>query len=240
MEVKTMELMEQIKQLGALHGVDMIGVAGLERVKDKIGDISGRIVQDYPRALSIGIRLQNSIVDLLADRESYEHTLQYRTHAYDLINSRLDHFSSIAASMIQQAGYRAMPLLASERIDSQTIHASLSHKLAARLAGFGWIGKNCLLVTPAYGPRVRFTTILTDAPFAENEEIVESKCGSCTKCREICPAQAIYGRAFAEDEPREARLDVKKCDAYFESLSAAGRLKVCGMCLYACPHGRQG
>lgn len=234
-----MALMEKLKALGDAHGIDLMGAAELAPVKDRIADISGSILMDYPRALSVGIRLQDSIVNLLEDREPYENVLQYKTHAYDLINSRLDHFAAAAASLIQREGFRAMPLLASERIDSQRVCASLSHKLAARLAGLGWIGKNCLLITPQYGPRVRFNTILTDAPLEENRRIMESKCGGCTKCRDICPAGAIIGRAFAQDEPRELRMDVQKCDAYYKSMGEAGRLKVCGMCLYVCPHGKK-
>jgi len=44
---------------------------------------------------------------------------------------------------------------------------------------------------------------------------------------------------IAEGEPREMRLDAHKCEKYFDPLTSAGKLYVCGMCLYACPHGRK-
>ncbi|MDS0525260.1 4Fe-4S dicluster domain-containing protein [Clostridium sp. SHJSY1] len=234
-----MELFETIKELGDIHGIDLIGVAGLSQVKNEIKEISGSIIYDYPRAISIGIALQNSIVDLIEHGDSYENQLQYRIHAYEIINSRLDNFASIISSVIQRNGYRVMPLPAAERIDSNRIYASLSHKLTARLAGFGWIGKSCLLINPKFGPRVRWTTILTDAPFQENEEILESKCGSCTKCTEICPSKAILGRNYVENEPRELRLDVRKCEGHFNRLKEERKIDACGMCLYVCPYGKK-
>ncbi|WP_143316544.1 4Fe-4S double cluster binding domain-containing protein [Clostridium sp. HBUAS56017] len=234
-----MSLLERIKELGDIHGVDFIGVAGISQIKNEIREISGSLIYEFPRAISIGIVLQKDIVDLLKNRDTYENVLQYQTHAYDVINNRLDNFASLVASIIQRSGYRVMPVPAAERIDSNRVCASLSHKVTARLAGFGWIGKNCLLINPSYGPRVRWTTVLTDAPFEENKEILESKCGSCNKCVKICPSQAILGRNYVENEPRDLRLDVKKCEDYFNSLKEEGKLQICGMCLYACPYGQR-
>lgn len=234
-----MSLLERIQELGDIHGIDFIGVAGISQVQNEIKQISGQLISDFPRALSIGIVLQDSIVNLLKDRDTYENVLQYKTHAYDVINSRLDNFASIVSSVIQRNGYKVMPLPAAERIDSDRVCASISHKLTARLAGFGWIGKNCLLINPKYGPRIRWTSILTDAPFEENKEILESRCGNCDRCVKICPAQAILGRNYVEHEPRELRFDVKKCEEYFGKIKEEGKLEICGMCQYTCPFGKK-
>lgn len=234
-----MSLLERIQELGDIHGIDFIGVAGISQVQNEIKQISGQLIYDFPRALSIGIVLQDSIVNLLKDRDTYENVLQYKTHAYDVINSRLDNFASIVSSVIQRNGYKVMPLPAAERIDSDRVCASISHKLTARLAGFGWIGKNCLLINPKYGPRIRWTSILTDAPFEENKEILESRCGNCDRCAKICPAQAILGRNYVEHEPRELRFDVKKCEEYFGKIKEEGKLEICGICQYACPFGKK-
>lgn len=233
-----MDLLSKIKELGDLNGIDFIGVAGIEQYQKKIREIGGSLAVGFPRALSIGIRLQDSIVNLLRDRDTYENVRTYEEHAYKVINSRLDYFASIAGSMIQRSGYKALPLPAAERIDSQRVCGSVSHKLTARLAGFGWIGKSCLLVTPDYGPRVRWTTVLTDAPFAENTALIENRCGSCEACVKACPAHAFTGRSFDEHEPRELRFDVRKCEEYFGLLKESGALPVCGMCLFACPYGQ--
>lgn len=88
-----------------------------------------------------------------------------------------------------------------------------SHKLAAHLAGLGWIGKSCLPVTPEAGPRVRWASVLTDAPLAAGEQL-EERCGECEACVEVCPAGAFSGRSFFSDEPRAARFDAFKCRYY--------------------------
>ena len=234
-----MDLLKKINELGDFYGIDFIGVAGISQVKNEIKDISGKVIEDFPRALSIGIRLQDSIIDLLEDRESYENRLLFYTHAYEIITGRLDEFASIISSVIQREGYRVMPLPAAERIDSDRIYASISHKMTARLAGFGWIGKNCLLINPQCGPRVRWTSVLTDAPFEENKELMESQCGNCHECEKVCPTHAILGRNYVDHEPRELRLDVRACDTYFKQMSENKELAVCGMCAYVCPFGKK-
>lgn len=234
-----MDLLEKIKELGDVHGIDLIGVAGISKFKSEIESMGGLLVQDFPRALSIGIVLPKNIVNLLEDRNTYENLLQYKTHAYDVINYRLDNFASIVSSVIQKNGYQVMPIPASERIDNNRICASFSHKITARLAGFGWIGKNCLLVNPDYGPGIRWTTVLTDAPFEENQKIMENRCGTCNRCVKACPVQAIKGQKFVEYEPREMRLDVLKCENYFKELKSSNQLDVCGICIYSCAYNRK-
>lgn len=234
-----MELLDKIKELGDIHAIDFIGVAGLTKVKNDIKEISGSLIDEYPRALSIGIVLQDSIVDLLSGSDNYENALENKIHGYDVIMNRLDNFASIVGSVIQRNGYKAMPLPASERIDSTRVCASLSHKLTARLAGFGWIGKSCLLINPKYGPRVRWTSVLTDAPFEENKEILEGRCGDCTNCAKACPSKAIIGRNYVADEPREVRLDVRRCEEHLSKRKQEGKFEICGKCMYACPFGMQ-
>ncbi len=59
-----------------------------------------------------------------------------------------------------------------------------------------------------------------------------------TACVDVCPVSAFTGRLFSPEEPRELRFDVHKCRAYLESMEKTRGLHVCGMCLYACPRGR--
>jgi epoxyqueuosine reductase QueG len=68
---------------------------------------------------------------------------------------------------------------------------------------------------------------------------MEERCGTCTQCTDACPAQAISGREFHEEEPREARFDAAACDRYFREMEKSKGIPVCGMCLYICPYGRK-
>ena len=118
------------------------------------------------------------------------------------------------------------------KIDKEELLGPFTHKAVARLAGLGWIGKSCLLVTPEAGPRVRWGTVLTDAPMTGVGWPLENGCGACRACVEICPAQAFTGRPFRPEEPVALRYDVRKCQAYLK------QAPVCGLCLAVCPHGK--
>jgi len=200
----------------------------------------GAGIAKYPRAVSIGISLFDDIVDRLPQRtEEDAAALDYRHHCYDVINLRLDIITSRLSSVLQGDGYRVFPIPASKIVDDEKLCGIFSHKMAAHLAGLGWIGKSCLLVTPENGPRVRWATALTDAPLPAAGEPISERCGTCSQCVEICPVQAFTGAPYRPGEPREIRYDASKCDRYFSGLKKKGKLSVCGMCLYICPIGRQ-
>jgi epoxyqueuosine reductase len=232
------DLYSQLTESARHDGVDYIGVARLEEARDFIRWQGGDSIIIFPSAISIGIALSNAIVDLLPNTEDKASRISYRHSSYDVINDRLDLFASKVASLLQRTGHSAFPIPAAERVDDERICASFSHKVAARLCGFGWIGKNCLLVTPDHGPRVRWVTVLTDAPLESTGVPMEERCGDCTECVAICPVRGFTGRPFKIEEPREARFDAKKCERHFSLLETRGKLRVCGLCLYVCPFGR--
>ena len=129
-------------------------------------------------------------------------------------------------------------MVGSRSVDERRLCGVFSNKLAAHMAGLGWIGKSCLLVTPEAGPRVRWATVLTDAPLEATGRPMDDRCGDCEACVEICPAGAFTGRPFREEEPREARFIAHRCKAYFRRMEETRDPAVCGLCLYVCPHGR--
>ncbi len=235
--MQSMTLEDQLKEIARRECVDFLGVADLTRARAEIVRQGGLELAVYPRAISAGIRLFDEIVDQLPNRDTRAVAVSYRTHCYDVINNRLNDVASKLAGMVQQAGYRAYPIPASARADDERICAVFSHKLAAHLAGLGWIGKSCLLVTPEAGPRVRFVTVLTDAPMTAGKPM-DVLCGDCTECVDACPISSFTRKNFREDEPREARYDARRCEAYFKAMEKEGKPAVCGMCLYACPHGK--
>ena len=227
----------EIKKI--LHNflIDYYGVANISKYEKEITKYGGNLVKGYPRAISLGIVFPSTIINYLPNRFDNAVALEYY-HSYEVINNRLDSIASIISSYITQKGYKALPIAAAERINSHYINASFSHKIAASLAGLGWIGKNCLLITPKHGPRVRWISVLTDAPLIVTGEKMRQKCGTCMECVKICPVGALIGRNYKEGEEREKRFDVKKCDVYFNLMEGSERMPVCGMCLYACPYGK--
>ena len=233
------ELAQRLQHAVDLAGLDFYGLADLAPAYDAILDQGGPDIAAFPRAVSIGIALLHPIVDRLPNRADRAAALEYHHHVYTVVNARLDAAASWLASVLQRTGYQAMSIPASNRVDSARLYGSFSHKLAAHLAGHGWIGKSCLLVTPQYGPRVRWATVLTDAPLAPAAGPPAERCGDCRRCVDICPAHAFTGRAFVAGEPREARFDATRCDRYYQDMREQNAgVGVCGLCVYVCPHGR--
>ena len=237
--VSNMRIDDRANSLAIDAGCDFYGIADLSSAQQTVADQGGLLVQGYPYAISVGIAMPGSIVDQLPNRSNPAVAVAYRQHSYSVINQRLDLLTSRIAGSLQKEGHRALPVSASERYDNERICAVFSHKLAAHLAGLGWIGKSCLLITPQAGPRVRWASVLTDAPLQSTGQPLPEKCGSCSECVDICPADAFTGQPFHEDEPRSVRYDARKCEEYHVEADGATGFRVCGLCVYVCPYGRR-
>ena len=123
--------------------------------------------------------------------------------------------------------------------NEEELVAPFSFKYAAVNAGLGWIGKNDVVITEKYGPRVRLSAILIDSQFTYGQRITKSKCpDSCRKCVEICPYNALYDVKWDIDALRNDIIDYKLCNQkrslYIEK---HGRKNACGLCMVACPIG---
>ncbi len=106
------------------------------------------------------------------------------TPSVDLGYSRQSFAAVSVAEFIRHLGYHAIPM------GNDT---ALSIPLAVN-AGLGELGRNGLLITPQFGPRVRLSKVFTDLPLETDKPIdigVQSFCEVCRKCAKHCPAQAI-------------------------------------------------
>lgn len=234
-----MELDGTVKEMAERLGADFFGVADLSAVQKAVLAQGGPGIAEFPRAISLGIALLHPVVDQLPQRAERAVAMNYRHHGYDVVNRRLDDIASRLGGMVQRAGYGVLPIPASQTVDRERLCGVFSHKMGAHLAGLGWIGKSCLLVTPEVGPRVRWATILTDALLKVTGSPMEERCGLCEECVEICPTRAFTGQPFRESEPREARYAAHKCDRYYTKMEKTTGLPVCGLCLYVCPYGKK-
>lgn len=118
--------------------------------------------------------------------------------------------------------------------DRQASIGEFSHKFAAVQSGLGWIGKNGLLITKEYGPRIRLSTILVDIelPVGSKEEYTDGCC-ECNMCVDICPAKCLKGGSGYKSMQREDIVDIYKC----KDKSETRKGYICGLCLIACPVG---
>ncbi|MEM3041287.1 MAG: 4Fe-4S binding protein, partial [Nitrososphaerota archaeon] len=203
-----------LRDLAYSLGADLFGVADLSIAREFIGRQGGEHISRFPRALSVGFRLLDPVVNELHQHENISAIYGYRA-LYNSVNANLDRIALLLAKKIQELGFKAYPIPPSQTIDNNRLEGIISHKLAANLAGLGWIGKSCLLITPKWGPRVRLTTVLTDAPLKTGTPLA-NLCDDCRQCVEICPAKAITGIPWNPSEPRDVRFKAWLCKEYVD------------------------
>lgn len=226
-----MSLMERIAaHLDSRRVLDH-GVADLEPARDYLAEFAGEQFADLPRAISVAVAFPSRIVDLLERGPSRTYLYFYRE-----VNTRLNQIALELDSILASEGFCSFPVPASRRTGKERVESMFPHRLAAHLAGLGWIGKSGLLVRPDVGPRLRLVTVLTDAPL-ETSRPVEDRCGDCTSCIEGCPGGALAEREGADDW-RGNRVDRLACDRYLSKVRDRHGVRVCGLCLVTCPWGK--
>jgi epoxyqueuosine reductase len=116
--------------------------------------------------------------------------------------------------------------------------APVMEKPLAQAAGIGWQGKHTNLVSREHGSWLFLGVILTELELEPDEPAQEGvHCGSCTRCLQACPTNAIGP---------EHRIDARKCISYLtiehdgpipdEFREAMGnRIYGCDDCLAVCP-----
>ena len=118
----------------------------------------------------------------------------------------------------------------------------LVERVYAKYAGLGWQGKNTCLIHESMGSWFFLGVILTslDLPREERVQPMPDRCGSCTRCIDACPTNAL--------EPY--RMDASRCIAYLtiekrgpiaeELASKTGRnVFGCDICQEVCPWNRR-
>ncbi len=74
-------------------------------------------------------------------------------------------------------------------------------KDATVMAGLGCIGKNNLVITPGYGPRIRFRALLLDRKAEATGPLEFNPCEGCEQpCRKACPIKAFQNTVYSADE----------------------------------------
>jgi Uncharacterized Fe-S protein len=123
--------------------------------------------------------------------------------------------------------------------NEQTLIAPFSFKFASVNAGLGWIGKNDVLITEKYGPRVRLSAILINLDLPTGSPITKSKCpAECNICVNACPYKALTGHTWTIDTKREDLVNYKLCNQKRSLyIKTHQRKHSCGLCVVSCPIG---
>ncbi|MFA0815196.1 MAG: 4Fe-4S double cluster binding domain-containing protein [Anaerofustis sp.] len=226
MSESAISLTESLKNILHAQGAADTGMA----------DITCLGIEHYPHAVSICVKLLDSVIDEI----DTEPTQTYYAH-YKAVNGLLNELSLRCAMHLEQQGWKAYPIAASlSTMQKEEYRANFPHKTAATLAGLGSIGKNGLFLHRQFGPRVRLATVLTDAPLSCGMPVTKSDCGSCDLCVKACPAGALHGINWTQKISREMIYDPRMCSDFMGAhFGQIGRGFVCGICMAVCPKGEQ-
>jgi len=225
---------QQVKDFARECGADLVGIADLELLEG-IHSEPADLLKGYSRALSLAVRLADGVIDPIVDSP----TPLYQQH-YLKVNALLDDIAVRVTQFLQNGGNKALPIPASQLLNKTEWYSYLSHKAVAIAAGVGWQGKSLLVVTPLYGPRVRLVTVLTDAALKPDRP-TKNRCGSCSRCSDACPAQAIKNvNTTTHYASRDQALHFERCAAKVSQEFAKLPFiesPICGVCIRACPWG---
>ena len=242
---------EEIKTKSAELGFDEFGITNLENFEFNSSKIKEFINNNYhgemywmkdkleirsdPKniwnkaksAIVLGINYgpeNNPLKDLKKVNRGYISIYSRRKDYHKIIKSKL----KVLARYIQ----KIEPSQVKVFVDT----APLMEKPLASSAGLGWQGKHTNLVSRNYGSWLFLGVILTNIYF-RNEKKIKSNCGTCSKCIDICPTQAIS---------KPYSLDARRCISYLTiehkthiekdfRIKMGNRIFGCDDCLVVCP-----
>lgn len=236
-------------------GIPMVGFSPVERWENPPEELpqhfSSWIPREfwpqsiYPEAQTvvvIGLPVQLPIVETAPS--IYYHEL------YETVNILLDEKAYEIANFLTLKGYPSIPLPRDGYGDIEVLLEKpltfFSHKHAAYLAGLGSFGLNNILLTPEWGPRVRFTSIFTTLRLEGTPIPGDDLCTRCLSCAENCPVRAIESEYPVKRITSEG--DTGSTDDFpplINKISCATRSRKlrreyrspCGICIKVCPVG---
>jgi epoxyqueuosine reductase len=116
----------------------------------------------------------------------------------------------------------------------------LSDRTLAASAGLGWIGKNGMLIDEEIGSWTFIGTLLTSLQNDIIPATVADRCGTCTRCLDACPTDAILP---------DRTIESQRCISYatiehrgplpLETPTLAGHVFGCDICQEVCPWNRE-
>ena len=206
-----------IKSLAASHGFDYCGIARSRLLNDDARRLekwlskglygSMQYMENHfdlridPSKLVPGAR---SVITLLLNyypqKKQSEQAPKISKYAFgndyhEVIRSKLKSFLQQINEQIGEVHGRGF-------VDS----APVLERAWAQQAGLGWIGKNGNFITKKTGSFLFIATLIVDLELEYDSEFAKDYCGTCTKCIDACPTDAIL---------TDKVIDGSKCISYF-------------------------
>ena len=229
-----------LKNAARFFGADLVGVCALDmrwvysHISRKANDgsdsyehLEQQIEDRFKYAVVLGFEADYKMI-------RYAKTL-IAGAAHDMASTRMVVASALLARFIRNLGYDAIDC----NIDDVVITVPL-----AMQAGLGQLGRNGLLISPQYGPRVRLAVVLTDLPLVADAPIdfgVTEFCTACKKCAQMCPSSSIPRgeRTIEPNNISNASGELKWPQNGETCLMRAARDRYpCSTCISVCPYNK--
>ena len=116
----------------------------------------------------------------------------------------------------------------------------LVERVYAKYAGIGWIGKNTCILNQKLGSWLFLGVILTSFEL-EPDLPAPDRCGSCTRCIDACPTDALIAPYQLDSNRCISYLTIEKRDAIAEDMRTGMGHEVfgCDICQDVCPWNRK-
>ena len=239
-----MSLTDEVKSLAS----DLVGIASIDRYEGSPEHLHPQGLLPQTRSV-ISIAIPH-IMGVLVPQKNRVENFPYQTYGYGwLSNIRLNFVAFELSRFLERQGHITCPYPSF----FQGSGAAISNRHAAMLAGLSRFGWSNLAMTPEYGTKQRFVTVMTAAELEPDPILTEDICDKCFKCVDACPMGAIsrdeeISYEIAGQTIHMAKLDKGKCCAchagdgtwfkkanpVFVTFSDGGH---CGLCLIHCPKG---
>jgi epoxyqueuosine reductase len=108
-------------------------------------------------------------------------------------------------------------------------------------SGLGWVGKNGNLLTRQAGSFLFIATLITDLDLTPDAPFTTDHCGTCTRCIDACPTQAIVSPTEVDGSKCISYLTIELKDALIPSefhSKMEGWMFGCDVCQDVCPWNR--
>ena len=221
----------------ASNGVDKFGIASAESFE---GAPTGTRPTDLmPLCKSVVVFAVKHLDVFVTSTD-----LACQAYSQDITNRETLHQAYRISRFLETREFQAFPIVASVAMwpfadEEDGVAGRISLRHAAQLAGLGRIGRNAMLITPEFGPRVQLGAILTDADLSAGTVLEQNPCTACDLCIEHCPAGALQ---VPQPPAKYSPVEREKCVEFRREhggKSPLGYPNACGICRAVCPVGRQ-
>ena len=250
------------------EGAALVGFAPVSRFKDAPqGHGPCAFMPEAKSVIVLGMRISDSIVDYsdyhnhftgkaswakeTVPRLDWAHVVKYNYYlqvGHYVQDELLLYLASKIAWRLEDRGYKSMPMATTSTRGFSATEMRWaqgffpwSQRHAAVMAGLGEFGYNNIVLTPEYGPRIRWNSIITEAEFEYTPLISQKIClrDKCRKCLEVCTAGAIQQREGIDNNQvfitTPAKTDYRLCNSWDERGISTARCFFYGSCLRVCP-----